>query len=81
MIDYVLQETKEEKLVYISNSMGTIMGFAAFSTQPELEAKVKLFVAFAPVARLGNLQGALRPISEILFNRLTVVSWIMHIQL
>ena len=34
MIDYVLQETKEEKLVYIGNSMGTIMGFAAFSTQP-----------------------------------------------
>ena len=74
MIDYVLQETKEEKLVYIGISMGTTMGFAAFSTQPELEAKVKLFIALAPVARLGNLQGALRPISEILFNRLAVVS-------
>ena len=77
MIDYVLQETKEEKLVYIGISMGTTMGFAAFSTQPELEAKVKLFIAFAPVARLGNIQGGLRIMAEILFNRLSFVSWIV----
>ena len=78
MIDYVLQEAKEEKLVYIGNSMGTVMGFAGFSTQPELEAKVKVFIALAPVARIGNIQGALGLISEILFNGLAVVSWIMH---
>ena len=78
MIDYVLQETKEEKLVYIGISMGTTMGFAGFSTQPELEAKVKLFIALAPVATVANIQGALRLMAEILFNGLAVVSWIVH---
>ena len=78
MIDYVLQETKEEKLVYIGYSMGSIMGFAGFSTQPELEAKVKLFIALAPVARMENLQGAVAPLAEILFNGAAVVSHIMQ---
>ena len=78
MIDYVLQETKEEKLVYIGYSMGSIMGFAGFSTQPELEAKVKLFIALAPVARLENMQGALVPLAEIVSNGVIVVSCIMQ---
>ena len=74
MINYVLRVTQEEKLVYIGNSMGSVMGFAGFSTQPELEAKVKLFIAFAPVARVGHIEGALAVISDIIHKAGTVVS-------
>ena len=75
MIDYVLQFTEEEKLVYIGNSMGTVMGFAGFSTQPKLEAKIKLFIALAPVARVGHIEGALAIMADLIYGTGTVVSW------
>lgn len=78
MINYVLQVTQEEKLVYIGNSMGSVMGFAGFSTQPELEAKVKLFIALAPVARVGHIEGPLALIADIIHNTGIVVSWRVH---
>ena len=74
MIDYVLQESQQEKLVYIGYSQGTVMGFAGFSTQPKLAAKVKLFIALAPVARVANIKGALKPIARIVFNAANIVS-------
>ena len=76
MIDYVLQVTGEEKLVYIGNSMGTVMGFAGFSTQPELEAKIKLFIALAPVARVRHIEGALAIIADIIHGTGSVVCWV-----
>ena len=76
MIDYVLQVTGEEKLVYVGNSMGTVMGFAGFSMQPELVAKIKLFIAQAPVARVGHIEGALAIMADLIYGTGTVVSWV-----
>jgi len=64
MIDYVLQKTQEEQLLYVGYSQGSVMGFAAFSTQPKLVAKVKLFVALAPVARVSHIEGAISFIAK-----------------
>lgn len=64
MIDYVLKITQEERLTYVGYSQGTIMGFAGFSTQPDLAAKIKLFVALAPVARVSHIEGALSFIAK-----------------
>jgi len=64
MLNYILQETKQEKLVYVGHSQGSVMGFAGFSTQPELADKVKLFIALAPVARVSHIQGALAIIAK-----------------
>ena len=64
MLNYVLQETKQEKLVYVGYSQGSVMGFAGFSTQPELANKVKLFIALAPVARVSHIHGALAIIAK-----------------
>ena len=79
MLNYVLQETAQEKLVYVGYSQGTMMGFAGFSTQPELADKVKLFIALAPVARVSNLQGELRPLSKFVYNEVFIVSHYMSI--
>ena len=64
MIDYVLKITQEEQLTYVGYSQGTIMGFAGFSTQPDLAAKIKLFIALAPVARVSHIKGALSIIAK-----------------
>ena len=64
MIDYVLQETQEQQLTYVGYSQGSVMGFAGFSTQPKLAAKVKLFVALAPVARVSHIKGAVAFIAK-----------------
>ena len=74
MINYVLQKSQEEQLTYVGYSQGAVMGFAGFSTQPELAAKVKLFIALAPVARMANIIGVLRPLAQI-FNSRNLVCW------
>ena len=40
------------------------MGFGGFSSMPELAAKVKLFVALAPVANVSYVKGTFRIIAE-----------------
>ena len=74
MLNYVLQETQQQKLSYIGYSQGSVMGFAGFSTQPELADKVELFIALAPVARVLHLQGALAPLSKLVYNEVFIVS-------
>jgi len=54
MINYVLKVTGQQSLVYIGHSQGTIMGFAGFPFQPELAAKVDIFIALAPVAWVAH---------------------------
>ena len=40
VIDFILSATGARKLGYVGHSQGTTMGFAAFSSQPELADKV-----------------------------------------
>ena len=53
MLDFVLKTTSQTSLHYVGHSQATTMGFAEFSTNKELAAKVKKFYALAPVARIG----------------------------
>lgn len=50
MLDYVLNETRQESLYYIGYSMGTTTLFTLLSTKPQYNAKIKLAICFAPVA-------------------------------
>lgn len=54
-IDYVLEKTKQENLIYIGHSQGSTSFFVMTSERPEYNDKVKLMVAMAPVALLGNV--------------------------
>eukprot|EP01116_Phalansterium_solitarium_P006509 TRINITY_DN18834_c0_g1_i1.p2 TRINITY_DN18834_c0_g1~~TRINITY_DN18834_c0_g1_i1.p2 ORF type:complete len:391 (+),score=140.83 TRINITY_DN18834_c0_g1_i1:88-1260(+) len=54
MIQNALRISQQEKLVYVGHSQGTVMGFGAFSTNPQLAAMVNLFVALAPVAVVSH---------------------------
>lgn len=53
-IDYILDITGLESIGYVGHSEGTIQGFAGFSMLPELESKVNVFIALAPVAYVDH---------------------------
>ncbi len=55
MVDYILKVNSQQQLTYIGHSQGTMIAFAALSTNTALANKIKLFVALAPVATLGNI--------------------------
>eukprot|EP00212_Chloropicon_laureae_P004099 CAMPEP_0197488940 /NCGR_PEP_ID=MMETSP1311-20131121/3839_1 /TAXON_ID=464262 /ORGANISM="Genus nov. species nov., Strain RCC856" /LENGTH=511 /DNA_ID=CAMNT_0043033155 /DNA_START=199 /DNA_END=1734 /DNA_ORIENTATION=- len=60
-IEYLLEVSAAEEVAYIAHSQGTTQAFAAFS-MPEfadLQDKVNLHIALAPVAFVGNTESAL----------------------
>lgn len=58
-IDYVLNKTGQEKVVYIAHSMGTTMFFVLTSIFPEYNDKVELAMLMAPVAYLSSVKSPL----------------------
>jgi pimeloyl-ACP methyl ester carboxylesterase len=62
-INYILKATGQTQLYYIGHSQGTEIGFAEFGRNPEVAAKVKLFVALAPVAQFGHVKGAMKKLA------------------
>ena len=54
MVDYVLQQTGKEKLVYIGHSQGTSTMFAHLADNPDFSEKLNLFIALAPIASVTN---------------------------
>jgi len=60
MLNYALEVSRQDQLSYFGHSQGTAMGFEGFSSMPELAAKVKLFVALAPVANVSYVKGVFK---------------------
>ncbi|KAM6091997.1 LOW QUALITY PROTEIN: putative lysosomal acid lipase/cholesteryl ester hydrolase [Theristicus caerulescens] len=58
-INYILQKTGQEQLYYVAYSQGTITGFIAFSSIPELDRKIKIFFALAPITTSSNMKSPL----------------------
>jgi len=56
MIEYVLSFTGNSSLSYVGFSQGTAQAFAAFSINPQLASKIKIFVALAPATRVNELK-------------------------
>ncbi|NXF06457.1 LIPM Lipase, partial [Smithornis capensis] len=55
-INYILQKTGQEQLYYVAYSQGTTTGFIAFSSIPELDRKIKMFFALAPITANSNMK-------------------------
>ena len=54
-VDYVRNQTGQQKITYVGHSMGTTQLFYALSDQPDFwKERLNLFVALAPVTRLDN---------------------------
>lgn len=48
LINYILEETKHEKLTYIGFSQGTAQAFASVSINPDLNEKLEKIIAISP---------------------------------
>ncbi|KAG8180328.1 hypothetical protein JTE90_016362 [Oedothorax gibbosus] len=66
IIDYILNETKQEQLYYIGHSQGNTAAFALLSENQEYNKKIKLLVALAPVAFVGHINGPLWYIAQFI---------------
>lgn len=59
-LNYVLSVSKASSIrAYVGHSQGTVQAFAAFSTNKEISTKVDLYVALAPVAKVGHVPSPL----------------------
>ncbi|XP_057339939.1 lipase 3-like [Microplitis mediator] len=56
IIDYTLNITGEKKIDYIGHSQGTSVLFVLLSERPEYNEKIRKFVAYAPIAFVGDVQ-------------------------
>lgn len=57
MINYVLQKTSNEQLQFVGHSMGTTSLFAMLSSMPEMNEKISVCLALAPVTHIENMSG------------------------
>merc|ERR1712150_126535 len=80
-IDYVLEKTGAEKLIYIGHSQGTMAMFAASSLFPdEIKSKVALNVMLAPVAFVGHLKSEMMLIlAKLSFDQLVALFGVREI--
>lgn len=62
LMDYVLQQTASTKLVYVGYSESTLFMFELLAYKPEVADKISAFIAMAPVAYVGHIQGFTLPI-------------------
>ena len=55
MIEYVLKETNHSQLFYVGHSQGTMMAFAGLSNNTQLQTKIKINFALAPITRIRHV--------------------------
>lgn len=65
-IDYVLNETNQEKLFYVGHSQGTTAFFVMCSERPEYNAKIKMMHALAPVAFMNHAASPIVKLAELI---------------
>nr|CAI5851615.1 unnamed protein product [Callosobruchus analis] len=69
MIDYVLKETRMQKLIFIGHSQGNTAFFDMASRRPEYNKKVKVAVAVGPTVFISGLRNyVILTIATILFR-------------
>jgi pimeloyl-ACP methyl ester carboxylesterase len=58
-INYILKRTGLKSVGYVGHSQGTIQAFAAFSENEDIQSKVNVFVALAPVTYVYHQESKL----------------------
>ncbi|NXD25070.1 LIPM Lipase, partial [Spelaeornis formosus] len=64
MVDFILMQTEQEQLFYVSHAQGSSLGFIAFSSLPHLAEKIKLFFALGPLYTFHHSRG---PVLKLAF--------------
>ncbi|XP_004680954.1 PREDICTED: lipase member K [Condylura cristata] len=64
-INFIIEKTGQEQLYYVGHSQGTTIAFIAFSTNPELAERIKLFFALAPVVTVKYSYSPMRKLTTL----------------
>lgn len=64
-INFILEKTRQEQLYYVGHSQGTTIAFIAFSTNPELAKRIKIFFALAPVTTVKYTQSPMKKLTNL----------------
>ncbi|XP_006831185.1 PREDICTED: lipase member K-like [Chrysochloris asiatica] len=64
-LNFITEKTGQEQLFYVGHSQGTTIGFIAFSTNPELAKKIKVFFALAPVVTVKYNQSPIKKLRTL----------------
>ncbi|KAM9061532.1 lipase member K-like [Sarcophilus harrisii] len=64
-LNFIVNKTGQEKLYYVGHGQGTTIAFAAFSTNPKLAQRIKMFFALAPVVSVQHSRGPLKTLMSI----------------
>ncbi|KAF5398942.1 Gastric triacylglycerol lipase [Paragonimus heterotremus] len=62
---YVLNVTGAQKMGYVGHSQGCQIALAQFDRDPQLQSRISVFIAFAPVAFLGHLRSPIRFVAPL----------------
>lgn len=57
---YILQLTGQETLAYVGHSQGTLTFFIAMETNPDLNEKINMMFALAPVSTVAHMRSPIR---------------------
>lgn len=77
-IDYILNATAKDDLIYIGHSQGTTNFFILVSMLPEYNSKIRVSVNMAPVVFMSHAKGLIIH-TVALFERIILVFFIMYI--
>uniref|UniRef100_A0A671G2M3 Lipase n=2 Tax=Rhinolophus ferrumequinum TaxID=59479 RepID=A0A671G2M3_RHIFE len=64
-INFIVEKTGQERLYYVGHSQGTTIAFIAFSTNPELAKRIKIFFALAPVTTVKYTRSPMRKLTNL----------------
>ncbi|XP_008836069.1 lipase member K [Nannospalax galili] len=64
-INLILEKTAQKQLYYVGHSQGTTIAFIAFSTNPELAKRIKVFFALAPVVTVKYTRSPMKKLTNL----------------
>ncbi|XP_069680507.1 lipase 3-like [Periplaneta americana] len=76
VIDYIIQETGQEKIYYVGHSMGTTMFYVMGAKVPEYNDKIRAMVSLAPVAYMSHMTS---PLIQLLSAYETNLDWLLDL--
>ena len=75
VIDYIIQQTGQEKVAYVGHSMGTTQMFYALATDEDnYKDKLSLFVALGPVTKITHTESELLLFSKNFYDTMNATA-------